>query len=39
MDQHHLAAVGLHSSAALVDVERVIDQYGRRQIVASRQLG
>ena len=38
-DQHHLAAVGLHGPAALVDVELVVDHHDRRQIVASRQLG
>ena len=38
-DQHDLAAVGLHGAAALLDVELVVDQHHRRQVVASRQLG
>ena len=31
-DQHHLAAVGLHSQAALLGVELVVDQHHRRQV-------
>ena len=38
-DQHHLAAVGLHGPAALLNIELVVDQHHRRQVVASRQLG
>ena len=38
-DQHHLAAVGLHGSAALLGVELIVDQHHCRQVVASRQLG
>ncbi len=37
-DQHDLAAVGLHGAAALLDVELVIDQHHRRQVVAPRQF-
>ena len=37
-NQHHLAAVGLHGQAALIDVELFVDQHYRGQVVASRQL-
>jgi hypothetical protein len=36
--QYDVTAVGLHSPAALLDVELVVDQHHRRQVVASRQL-
>src|SRR5262249_28272459 len=38
-DQHHIAAVSLHSEAALLDVEFVVDHHYRGDIVASRELG
>ena len=37
-DQHDLAAVGLHSLAAFLGVERVVDQHNGSQVVAPRQL-
>jgi hypothetical protein len=38
-DQHDLAAIRLHRQPALRDVELVVDQHHRRDVVALRELG
>ena len=37
-NQHHLAAVSLHRPAALIDIELIVDEHHRGQVVTSRQL-